>query len=307
MRFPNLFVVGAMKAGTTTLHQVLSAHPEIFMSRVKEPKFFAFQRDKTPFRGPGDPGNQRFFVDRRRYLRLFEGWRSERYAGECSTIYLYREEAAENISENVADARIVIVLREPVERAHSNYLYAVQRGFEPEPSFRNAVSLEEVRIADGWGPLWHYKRKGLYAGQVERYLRNFPPRQVFVGLFDDLRSRPALFYRRLLEFLELDDHPLPIATVANRSYRPQSHLITTFLGMANRLPYVVRRRATRGVLSGCLRRFGGMLRQRNAGEAPRLSRDDAAWLRPHFEGDLARLEDVLGRSLESWRRDDSGD
>lgn len=301
MRFPNLFIVGAMKAGTTSVHRVLSAHPAIFMSRVKEPKYFAFQQDHSPYRGPGDPGNKRFFVDSRRYLALFRDWGKERYAGESSTIYLYREEAAANIHERVPEARIVIVLREPVERAYSNHRYAIQRGFERVRSFRDAVSMEEQRIADGWGPLWHYKRKGLYAAQLERFLRTFPREQVFVGLFDELRDRPADFYGRLLEFLELEVYPLPVERVENRGYLPRFVLVQRLLGLANRLPAGVRPLTNRGQLGRTLKRMGGWLTSWNAGQAPALSKEDAAWLGPFFEEDLDRLEDLLGVSLEAWR------
>lgn len=304
-RYPNLFVVGAMKAGTTTVHQVLAAHPEIFMSRVKEPKFFAFQHDRTAFHGPADPGNRRAFVDQRRYLSLFEERRNERYAGESSTIYLYRHEAAGNIYTTVPNARIVIILREPVERAYSNYLYARLSGHEREASFRGGVSLEEERIAAGWGPLWHYKHKGRYLGQVERYLRIFPPEQVFVGLFDDLLTRPTEFYRGILDFLELDDYPLPIGTMENRSYQPRFRALQQIFNLRRRLPAALSWAMRSGVMGRFLRYAGELLVRWNSLQSPRLSQMDRDWLQPYFETEWDRLEELLGCSLESWRRETS--
>ena len=306
--FPNLFLVGAMKAGTTSVHYVLSEHPQIFMSEVKEPKYFAFYKEQRHFLGPQDPANQRLYVDRRRYLSLFRNRGTEKYAGESSTIYLYSPEAAENIKHEVPDARILVILRNPVDRAYSNFLYARQRGLEPEPSFQRALEVEEARIAQGWGALWHYKSKGLYAEQLERYLMNFPQRQIFIGLYDDLQSTPTEFYRQIWKFLEVSDSTVPTDTVLNRSGAVRSPflhvLLLFFLRLPQRLPrnfiWRLRASAVGGVLSSRLEALYNL----NLTSPPPLPLDVKNWLSHYYLSDIQKTEQIVGKSLDLWQMKD---
>jgi hypothetical protein len=194
--WPNLFVVGAARAGTTSLWRYLHAHPEIFMAPVKEPCFFA--------KNPVIP-----LIDAETYLGLFSGARSAQFRGEASTTYLHGEDAPEAIREVSPDARIVISLREPVEQCHANYLLWHRLRRDPR-SFRQAIR-EEV-LEGKQSPFLPRDQGATYTGAatyteaVNRYLGNFGER-VFVLFFEDLVADTRSAVRELFQFLALDPSP----------------------------------------------------------------------------------------------------
>jgi hypothetical protein len=300
---PNLFVVGAMKAGTSAVHDVLSRHPHIFMSKVKEPKFFASLDETQRLRGPQDPDNDRYWADPDRYRTLFPHDATYRkYAGESSTIYLYSPTAARRISEAVPDARIIAVLRNPADRAYSHFNFTRQRGREPESAFRRAWDLEEERTARGWGPMWHYKKMGIYADQIERYFQVFPRRQIIVALYDDLKSDSVAFYRQIFDFLELSLPPdLDTTRVVNRSSRPRVAALENVANHVRRMFFpparaqVLMSRPGR-LLVGAIR----PLRNLNLQPVPPLAPEDRDHANGYYRPSIHRLERLLGRSLELW-------
>ena len=187
--WPNLFVVGAPKAGTTSLWRYLGQHPDIFMSPVKEPGFFS--RDWFPAKA-SDP---------RSYLRLFAGARRGQLRGEASPMYLADDAAPAAIKRVSPQARIVISLREPVALGHAVYLHMARIGVEPR-SFRQALTDEIVdqRLSRDRPP---YVRSALFASPVRRYMETFPSR-VFVLFFEELLADTRGVVRRLYEFLGVD-------------------------------------------------------------------------------------------------------
>lgn len=143
---PNFFIVGAAKSGTTSLYHYLKQHPEIYMSPVKEPKYFLASINKFPHNGPGD-----IEVDKKiirtwdEYLKLFSNASVEKCIGEASCGYLYYcELVAPSIKRISPEAKIIIVLRNPVERAFSAYCYLFREGRETL-SFEEALKIEEER------------------------------------------------------------------------------------------------------------------------------------------------------------------
>lgn len=187
-RWPNLFVVGAAKAGTTSLWRYLGEHPDIFMCPVKEPRFFSSHRALESE------------AEAEAYLALFDDAGCETLRGEASPGYLGRPGTARAIRQRSPQARIVISLREPVERTHSSYLSLVSDGVERR-SFHDAVADELAdRRVQG---VPSYVKPRLYAPGIRRYRRNFGDR-VFVLFFEELTKQPATVMRDLYGFLEVD-------------------------------------------------------------------------------------------------------
>ena len=215
MALPNLFVIGAPKCGTTSLHHYLDQHPQIAMSVVKEPKYFLTDGARPAYRGPGDERACRgYVVDRRAYERLFrypEGPLS--YAGESSPYYLWDPGAAPKIRRLVPEARLVAVLREPTIRAYSNWADLREQGRE-KLEFADALAAEGRRRAEDWEPFWCYRSLGLYGEQLSRLLAVFPSRQVKVVLFEELAESPRRVVDDVLDFLGLD--PLGEGLVVER-------------------------------------------------------------------------------------------
>jgi Sulfotransferase family len=281
--WPNLFVVGAGKGGTTSLWHYLGQHPDAFMSAVKEPCFFAtssFPR-ATPV------------VDEARdYLRLFADSRDERLVGEASPTYLAAEEAPVRIKAASPDAKILVSLREPVDRVHSLYLEMVKNGGERR-SFREAVADEVMRAIDR-PP---YVNSTLYAAFVQRYLETFGDR-VFVLFFEELAANPRRTMRAVYRFLGVDHNFAERLNVAarNRFAMPRGELAGALIGSR---PV---RQAARRLVPPSLRDpiYSILLRPV---DKPRPDPGTVRLLSEVFEGDVLALGELLGRPFpDAWER-----
>ena len=175
MTMPNFLVIGAAKSGTTSLYHYLGQHPQVYVSPVKEPNFFALEGEKPDFRAPGSEEriNSWSVTDVEAYRALFEGAGEEEALGEASAMYLYSEKAPGRIRHHLPNTKLVAVLRDPVERAYSSFLHLKRNGREPLDDFVEALEAEERRIRDNWEWIWHYKNMGFYHEQLRRYHEAF--------------------------------------------------------------------------------------------------------------------------------------
>ncbi len=198
--WPNFFLAGAHKSGTTSLYFYLKQHPQVFLPALKEPHFFSRFRpySEMPFPHP-------CVSDEAAYLRMFSKAVGYKAVGEASSSYLCGEGAAERIHSTIPHAKIVIVLRDPVGRAYSQYLMDVREGWQELP-FYEALLEDWNRPKKGWGVSHMYVEPGLYRDQVQRYLNVFGPKQVLVLLFANLRTPEGRrkMMAELAGFLELD-------------------------------------------------------------------------------------------------------
>lgn len=203
---PNFLIIGAAKAGTTSIYNYLNQHPQIYMSPLKEPNFFALEGQKFDFRGPGDREYiERFSVtDRERYSELFQGVSREVAVGEASALYLYSAEAPSRIRYYAPRMKLITILRHPVDRAYSAFLHLRRDRREPLCSFAHALAAEDVRIRNNWEHIWHYRRMGFYASQLERYYRHFSRDQIRVYLYDALQREPLNVLADMFGFLCVD-------------------------------------------------------------------------------------------------------
>ena len=216
-RLPNFFIIGAAKSGTTSLHEYLAQHPQIYMSFPKELNFFSFLDSTPSFCGPPcEPGNP-VLRDRLRremydlsittwpdYRKVFSRVRSEQGIGESSVSYLYFPQAAERIRRSVPDARLIAILRNPVDRAYSKYRHLRRDGAEPLVQFEQALAAEPARMQANWSPAWFYVDRGFYHRQLKRYYEIFDRRQIHVVLYDEFTRRPAETLQGIFRFLEVD-------------------------------------------------------------------------------------------------------
>jgi hypothetical protein len=169
MALPDFFVAGAPKAGTTAVHAALARHPSLYMSAVKEPKFFLTEGPPPSRGGPGDVQTYREHVWRRdEYEALFDPAPPGTLRGESTPFYLYNREAQRRIRALVPGARLIVILRDPVERAHSNWTHLWSAGLDPVDDFVAACAEEERRITAGWADFWRYTALGRYGEQLEQ-------------------------------------------------------------------------------------------------------------------------------------------
>lgn len=306
-RMPNFLIVGAQKAGTTALYQHLKQHPDVFMSPVKEPHFFAFEGRDLDFRGPRDRETLGHMVvgDEGAYRELFADAGEEKVRGEASAMYLYMPQAVGGIGRHAPEARLVAVLRNPADRAYSSFLHMMRDGREPIPDFGRALAAEEERIRGNWSPIWHYRRMGFYHEQISRFREAFGPDQLRVYLYEDLEGEPKSVLRDVYEFIGVDPSFVPdVSSRYNVSGIPKNkrlHAIHRFLLRPNPVkaalkpffPKKLRRRMVEGSLN--------TLRNRNLVKPPfpeGVRRD----LIGGYREDILKLETLIGRDLSGWLR-----
>ena len=300
---PTFFIVGAAKSGTTSLASYLSQHPQVYFSANKEPNFFVFDGEDLRTR-PGPASSEILFsllyqwciTERAAYENLFAPSRAGQARGEASVRYLYYPEAAGRIASAVPDAKIVIILRHPVDRLWSHYLMMkTQYHLEPEGIFR-AVELESSRRTAGWDYDWHYVAAGQYAAQVRRFFDRFGTENVKVFLFEDLVAQPAAMMRDLFSFVGVDpEFPVDLSGKGKVGYGLRIAWIDKLLFYPH--PFQPRLRALLANRLG--RRLENLALTRNRVGLPRLAESDRRALRRHFADDITQLEKLLHRKL-SW-------
>lgn len=224
MKKPNLFIVGASKSGTTALYRFLNQHPDIFMSRLKEPRFFC--KDLHQEFDNFHKKNKRFFKKfdfypcraEKEYLSFFKDWKDEKIAGEASPAYFYSKVAAREIHKFNPDAKIIILLRNPVDWLYSFHLQAIRSGSEPVKNFEKALSLEEERKKGKHlakfslltqPSTFFYFERAKFTEQVKRYLDVFNKKQIKIIIFDDFKKDNAKVYREVLKFLGVYQNFVP--------------------------------------------------------------------------------------------------
>ena len=281
MALPTFLIIGAPKAGSTSLYHYVGQHPDVFTSAVKEPGFFWTYKTE---------GKVETLQE---YQKLFKGSETFKAVGEGSPTYLSDENAPSLIKELIPDAKLVAILRDPYERAFSDFVFLRLRGQEPEEAFLRAVQADNGRPAEH---RFNYIGQGLYHRNLARYLALFDRDQMKVVLLDDLQTRPDDVVSEVFSFLEVDPSVQVDTTVTlTQSGVPRLRMIHWLLSDRNPvkrwLTPLVPERAQRS-----------MRRVRSANlEKQTMSPADRRALASHFEADLDQLEKLLDRDLSRWR------
>jgi hypothetical protein len=284
MTRPNFLIIGAGRAGTTSLYEYLRQHPDVFMSPVKEPNFFAFADGSLPERGPGAAWLRRTSVTTLRdYEALFADAGAAAATGEASPRYLRTPAAPALMRELVPGARLVAILRNPVERAYAHYLGLRRDGLEPAASFEEALRDEERRLRENW-PQAGMVEAGFYNRHLSRYHELFPREQVRVYLHEDLAADPSGLLRDLFSFLGVDP-----------GFSPDTSGVHGRTG-------VVRNPVLRAAWerSARLRESLGVALPERAGVP--LAPDTRARLLEVYRSDILALEQLIERDLSAWLR-----
>lgn len=293
---PTFLIIGAQKSGTTTLYEHLADHPEVFMSRVKEPHFFAWYGREYEMAGPRAADAAWQIVNRREdYERLFEGAGAAVARGEASSGYLQTPHAAANMREVVPEVRLIAVLRDPISRARSAFEHARRLGLEPLGDLSAALDAEPERIEADWSGMVRYVQTGRYADALAPFLDTFPVEQLRIYLTDDLARDPVGVLHDVQAHIGVSrrDPAVPDARHnrgrAVRSPRVELALRGSRLvsGLRDRLP------------EGLLRRAYAAVNER---QPEPLSPEVRGRLVAAFEDDVRRLSSWLGRDLTPWLR-----
>ncbi|MDJ1178844.1 sulfotransferase [Roseofilum sp. BLCC_M91] len=300
MIMPNFLLIGAAKSGTSSVHNYLNQHPEIYMSKNKEPNFFAYEGWQPDFCGSGDAEsttNVKTIPYLKEYQALFEEVTEEKAIGESSTFYLYIPETAERIKHYIPDAKLIAILRHPVDRAYSFYSHLRRDGRETLKDFSKALKEEENRRKNHWSPVWRYQDFGFYGLQLQRYFDRFDRQQIKVYLYEDLQSDAKTMLKEIFQFLEVDDTFTPNLKLRyNKSEVPKNKLFHNFISNKN-----VVKRIIRPLIPAKIRQpMAAKAYRKNLGRLKPLSPELRQELIPIFREDILKLQDLIGRDLSHW-------
>jgi hypothetical protein len=270
-RLPNFFIIGAMRSGTSSLTGYLRAHPEVFIGH-KEPHFFDLRYDNGLAW----------------YMREFEAADGARAVGEATQTYMYDERATTLMAQCVPDAKLIAILRNPIDRAYSHY-WLNKASNKESMSFEEAIKAEPDRLASGDARdrfTFSYLDRGRYLNQLLRVLEYYPTASLHVMLFEDLRDRPRDAYESVCSFLDIDDAFVP----ANLGVQVNPHMNYRSVWLrrrGKRLPYP----------------FNRIVRRLNSktAEYPPMRPATRARLADEFESANGKLADWLERDLSEWR------
>lgn len=298
MGTPDFLLVGAAKSGTSSLDKYLSQHPDIFIPAKKEAHFFSTPDFPDQFTGPGDEGMNRYTLRSwQEYQSLFDKVHNHKAVGESSVFYLYYPGTAERIVRTIPKARILILLRNPVDRAYSAYMHLVRDGRETL-DFEQSLALEAQRKASHYEPMWLYKELGMYSGQVRQYLKHFDRRAVKVVLFEEFVRDPQSAMEQIFDFLGVDtDVHVDTGLRVNESGVPKLRWVYEFIARPHPLKELIkplfsqRNRERLGARATSL-----VLQKQTMSQA---TRDE---LTQYFAADIHMLEYLLDRDLSIWRQ-----
>jgi hypothetical protein len=299
---PDFLLVGAPKAGTTALHTALSLHPDVFVTTPKEPKFWLCDSAPPPhWRGPGDRHSQREWVWRPdEYADLFRDARPDQVRGESTPFYLWSKGAHRRIAEGLPDVKLVAVVRDPIDRAYSNWMHLWSDGLERVGDFEQAFALEDDRIHAGWAPFWRYRELGRYGEQLEHLYSYVDPQRVLVVRYRDIVDQPGATVDRVCRFLGI--HQAHVAEIPRDNSKPfvtpgwrptvLGPVVRTGARVGQFVPPRIWRRASEPLL--------GLLSGPHPGLRPALTSEQRSRLLPAFARDIELLSRVTGENFSDW-------
>jgi hypothetical protein len=301
MTMPNFLIIGAAKAGTTALNAALEQHPQVYMSPFKEPNFFAFEGETLDFpAGKMNPSYLGYLAkcntSLEAYQKQFQGVSDEIAIGEASPSYLYHPKAPERIHHYIPNAKLIAVLRNPVDRAYSNFLHHIRERFETCADFAQALAEEENRMRDNWWWGFYYLQAGFYYSQLQRYFDRFDPSQIKIYLYEDLNRNILNVVQDVFRFLQVDEWFTPDTTTRyNVSGVPKNKFIYNFLTQQN----IIKEPFKRLVPDKLRKRFVSKLKQKTLAK-PELSLQVRRNLIKVYREDILQLQDLLQRDLSTW-------
>jgi hypothetical protein len=290
MSKPNFLIIGAPKAGTTSIANYLGEHPEIFMPCEKEP--FYFISDTVRRINPKDPMLDSIMNKARltsvEYYKLFENVNNEKLIGEATVHYLYHyEEVIPKVKSELGDIPIIIVLRNPSLRAFSNYKYQ-SRG--QIVSFEKALKLEESRKDMGYNSFWYYKGTGNYFDPVNAYLQNFS--NVYICFFEDLKNDSSKFMEDIFSFLKVNSKFSPnLSEKYNPTVVPRNSFIHKLFFIKHRL----------GIKFNLPNNIKTKLKSTTFREnTQKINVDTLEYLKTYFKPNIQKLEKLIEKDLSNW-------
>jgi hypothetical protein len=298
MKNVDFFVVGAAKSGTTSLYQTLKSIETIALPKVKEPNFFNTNSSNVPGKGPGDNYATEVIRDLNTYHNNFTATDSTTKFFDFSVSYLYDDQAAVNIFEYNPQAKIIIILRNPIDRAWSHFLH-LKRDCRESLTFEDAIKAEQLRIDRQFEFSWHYLNMGLYSEQVKRYIDLFGKSAVLVLKFEDVVGENRNTLSVLADFVGLPD-------IENLSFKQEgfnatgqvkNKFVASIVNKPSFLRNVVKKLVPRELGSALMNR----IRNKNLETSkPKMAVSTRQLLQNYYADDIRKLAELVNLDLTHW-------
>ena len=289
---PDFLVIGAPKAGTTAFHEYLRQHPEIFIPALKNPAFFIYEGLEPSFWGKNVVNN----IDT--YHSLFQFKTNEKVIGEVSPGYFPDHSAPARIYKYIPDVKLVVILRNPIERAFSQFYFNRQIGVERYSDFDEALKTE-IKIMQG---LKHehnpkYIRTGLYHQQLIRYNSFFSENQILILLYDDFLNNPVKELQKTFKFIGVNSDFIPDISIKHNVTQIHKSMFlksieNIFMKGNKKFPFFF----------DTLKKIAVKIRRINSGKLPHIPIHIKKRLIPIFREDINLLQKKLNRDLSHWMK-----
>lgn len=312
---PNIFLVGAPKSGTTSIYNYLNEHPEIYMSPIKEPHYFSKdirrkhfskdynQRNKLDlnqyFSNNKMPKIQIAFIeDFHQYTQLYRDLRGEKYYGEASTGYLFSKVAAKEIFDINPNAKIIMILRNPLERTYSHWRMDSRAGYSLSNDFYQDVIYDFSLQDNKWGGKSNtYIQLGLYSEQVKRYLDYFPKENIKIFFYEELENTPEVLKKDLYNFLEIKNINIDFKKRYNIDFKARNFIIQFLFTRYRKQNFFIKNLLPKKLKVLLKKIFFEPSVSRNH----KIDKDIQEKIYQFFSDDIINLEKLLDINLSNWK------
>jgi hypothetical protein len=285
---PNFFIVGTPKSGSTSLYYYLDEHPRIYMCPIKEPNYFSHKeivRQNLYYK-------EKSIGDRYQYEKLFNSVKAEIAIGEASVSYLFYESTAVNIKKEVPEAKIIIILRNPADRAFSHFLMDQRLGLVE-------LTFEDIVFKKACHPMMNlyyqqFIRLGFYNKQVERYIEAFGREKVKILLTEDLKENLENIILEILHFLNVEDINFKTLDRKHNVYRNPRNKFIKNLYSSQKLRTLAKNKIPKIFFTSLKNQ---LLPQANK---PELSSETRSYLNRLFHDDIYSTSELINRDLTAW-------
>jgi len=298
----NLFIVGAAKSGTTSLYNYLNQHPDVFFPKVKEPNYYSDISSEDPLvYNPPKEGvfyHNKIISDQNIYFSLYNNSDGFKIVGDSSPSYLWDMEASKRILSDFPNAKILIILRNPIMRTFSHYLMNLKNGIEKETDFLTALKRDEKITPKVWGDgkVLLYKELGMYYNQVKNYLDIFNNENVKVVIYEEFFNDVEQGLFNLFEFLEIEQNKkINFNEVHNKYSEPKNGFSKYILQYKNKLGIL------RSITPDKLKLFFNKNVFYKDAEKPKIDDNARAYLNDVFSADIIKLETLLNKNISDWK------
>ncbi len=298
----NLFIVGAAKSGTTSMYNYLAQHSNVFFSNVKEPNYYSRAEAHNP-NAYIKPKKNTFYHNKiiknqNVYYSLFEASGKFKIIGDASPSYLWDIQSAKKIHADFPKGKIIIILRNPIQRAYSQFLMDLKDGNQDENDFLKALKKDKDTLPNVWGKAHLYEELGLYYKQVKEYIDVFTKERVKVIIYNDFIKNTEEVLKETLQFLDLNTKEIDNIDF-NKTYnpytKPKNNFAKKILQIKNKVGFAKR------LVPGFFKKYQNLLFKE--GIKPELPLNAKKYLQKIYSEDINKLENLINKDLSLWKMD----